>query len=83
MKKIINGSKYDTESAKELCVSYSGNFNCKSVTLFQKENGEFFEHHCLDGREWIIPINRKEAMSFAEEQMDVDDYEEIFGKVSE
>lgn len=83
MRKIIEGRKYDTETANEICYGYFGNFGCKSVTLYRKENGEFFEHHCLDGREWIVPVDRAEAMRFAEEQMDVDDFEEIFGEVSE
>ena len=83
MKKIINGRKYDTETAKQICVGYFGNFGCKVVTLYQKENGEFFEHHRLDSREWIDPIGRAEAMDFAAEQMDVDDYEKVFGEVSE
>ena len=41
MKQIINGKKYDTTTATEICVGFFGNFNCKKVTLYQKQNGEF------------------------------------------
>ena len=46
MKKIINGRKYDTETAKELgywCNGYNLNdFDYEEETLYQKKNGEFF-----------------------------------------
>lgn len=86
MKKIIDGKKYDTTTATEICAGFFGNFNCKKVTLYQKQNGEFFEHHELNEfgfREWIEPISKIEAMRFAEEQMDVAEYELVFGEVSE
>ena len=47
MKKIINGKRYNTESA-ELCGSheygYPGDFNYVSEELYQKRTGEFFLH---------------------------------------
>lgn len=47
MKKIINGKRYDTETA-ELCGSheygYPGDFNHVSEELYQKRTGEFFLH---------------------------------------
>lgn len=45
MKKIINGKKYDTETAKLICerqYSYSGDFNYFREELYQKTSGEFF-----------------------------------------
>lgn len=47
MKKIINGKRYDTETA-ELCGSreygYPGDFDHVSEELYQKRTGEFFLH---------------------------------------
>lgn len=86
MKKIINGKKYDTDTAQQVCCGFFGNFNCKSVTLYRKDNGEYFEHHELDEfghREWIEPVTETEAKRFAEEQMDAEEYEEFFGEVEE
>lgn len=46
MKKIINGRKYDTETAKEIgCWSNGypcGNFNWCQETLYKKKTGEYF-----------------------------------------
>lgn len=47
MKKIIDGKRYDTATAKELgCGSYSNrrDFHFWSETLYQKRTGEFFLH---------------------------------------
>lgn len=48
MKKIINGKKYDTETAKKIGY-WSNNYNCSDFnycaeTLYRKKNGEFFVH---------------------------------------
>ena len=86
MKKIINGRKYDTLTATYICRGFFGNFGSKCVTLYQKENGEFFEHHTLNEfgfREWIEPVDEKEAKRFAEEQMTGYGYEKVFGEVEE
>jgi len=86
MKKIINGKKYDTKTAKEVCCGRFGNFGCKKVTLYKKANGEYFEYHELDEfghREWIEPVTETEAKRFAEEQMNAEEYEEFFGEVEE
>lgn len=45
MKKIINGKKYDTETAKEICGFVRGccsDFKYFSETLYRKKTGEFF-----------------------------------------
>lgn len=46
MKRIINGKKYDTETAKELFQKWSGesvtDFNYYEESLYQKKTGEFF-----------------------------------------
>lgn len=45
MKKIIEGKKYDTETAEYICkysIGYAGDFKHFSDTLYRKKNGEFF-----------------------------------------
>lgn len=86
MKKIINNKLYNTETATQICCSFTGNFNCKKTTLYKKKNGEFFEHHELNEfkyREWIIPINEKKARNFAEEELEYKEYIKFFGEVNE
>ena len=66
--------------------------------LYQKRTGEFFLHgeggpmtryaEHIDQNNWsggerIIPLSVKEAREWAEENLDADDYQEIFGEVSE
>ena len=86
MNKIINGRKYDTLTATYICRGFFGDFGSKCVTLYKKGNGEFFEHHTLNDfgfREWIEPVDEKEAKRFAKEQMTGGSYEKVFGKVEE
>ena len=93
MKKMINGKKYDTDTADEIChygYSYTGGFDYYEDTLYRKKNGEFFIHsvggarcNTWSGREEIYPIVNEEAMEIVESHCDVDKYEEIFGKVEE
>lgn len=45
MKKIINGKKYDTDTAKEIgsyTYGYPSDFDYEAETLYQKRNGELF-----------------------------------------
>lgn len=45
MKVIINGKKYDTETAKRVCGyswGYASDFHYVSETLYRKKTGEFF-----------------------------------------
>lgn len=66
--------------------------------LYQKRTGEFFLHgaggpstryavptgqNSWSGGEKIIPLTWESAREWAEEHLDADDYEEIFGEVSE
>lgn len=86
MKKIINGKKYDTETAKEIAVFVGGNFDSVRITLFEKKTGEFFEYHETNEsfyKSWIVPVSESEAKEFAEENLDADEYEAIFGNVQE
>lgn len=102
MKKIINGRRYDTESAKFIGEdTYGGSvtdFQYWAETLYQKRTGEFFIYGkggpmsryavSCGQNEWtggaqIIPIEPERAREWAEEHLTADEYEEIFGEVSE
>ena len=99
MKFIKHGVMYNTETAECLgswsnrCTGFT---YCKE-TLYRKANGEFFLHgeggpksiygevygdRRTDG-EVILPRTYREAREWAEHHLDPDDYEAIFGEVSE
>lgn len=74
------------------------NFNHFSETLYRKKTGEFFLHgdggpatkysqrvdqNSWSGGEDIIPLSAENARIWAEEHLSADDYEKIFGPVSE
>ena len=102
MKKIINGSKYDTATAKKLgswnngC--YTNDLNYCSEDIYRTRSGKYFIHgeggamskYATSGgnNSWgwgerIEPVTRQTAMEWAEEKLDGDEYEAIFGEVSE
>ncbi len=101
MKKIVNGKRYDTDTAKCLAsdsYSNSRDFNHWTETLYRKSSGEFFLHgeggpmsryaqtigqNQWSGGEKIIPLTLEAAQQWAEEHLDGDDYERIFGLVEE
>lgn len=103
MKKIINGTKYDTDTA-DLIGSFTAGGVCRRdyryihEELYRKKNGEFFlfgegaagteyaqpaEGGGYHGGEAIKPLSPIEAEVWAEEQMDADAYETVFGPVAE
>lgn len=96
MKKIINGSRYDTETAKRLGRWESGtdirDLLHYSETLYRTKSGKYFLHgegghgttygNSQNG-EQIIPIAEDAAKAWAEEHMDGDDYEATFGAVGD
>ena len=74
------------------------NFHYFSETLYRKRTGEFFLHgeggpaspyhervdqNSYMGGERIRPLTPEEAREWAEEHMDADDYQRVFGEVSE
>ena len=101
MKQIINGKKYNTETAKELgTYSNSGSWNDFDhfrETLYLKRTGEFFllgeggprtkyaysDGNTRSGGAKIIPLTIEEAKAWAERNLSVEEYEEIFGEVEE
>lgn len=99
MKKIINGKKYDTETAMEICgFSNGSDFRYISEILYRKKTGEFFIYGeggamtsyakdygngSIGGSSEIIPISEKRAKEFVEEYGSVEEYEKVFGEVEE
>lgn len=101
MKKIINGKKYNTDTAVIIGYHsngyYSNNFNYVEESLYRKKTGEFFLHGeggamtkyaKSSGDNWgygemIIPLTEQEARSWAEKNLDCDEYENAFGEVAE
>ena len=78
--------------------SHPGDFNWTSETLYQKRTGEFFLHgeggaaskyaeavgqNSWSGGERIMPLSFEDARKWAEENLEADEYEAIFGEVSE
>jgi len=101
MKKIINGKRYDTDTATLIGsagYSYSGDLEYWTEELYRKKTGEFFLY-CKGGalsrygrqtgqNEWsggekIRPLSLKEAQEWAEEHLNADEYEQVFGKIEE
>lgn len=77
---------------------YPRDFNHVCETLYKKRTGEFFlfgeggaaskyRERTTDGMwcggEKIVPLTLKEAQDWAEEHLDGDEYEKIFGEVDE
>jgi hypothetical protein len=102
MKKIINGAKYDTKTAKKLGEWTNGErygeFSYCEETLYRTKSGKYFLHGyggattkyaiSAGNNGWsegsqIITMSRQAAMEWAEERLDGDEYEEIFGTVEE
>ncbi|WP_448973263.1 hypothetical protein [Oribacterium sp.] len=87
MKRIISGKKYDTETAIMCGEFLSPSFvsDCVEHTvLYRKTNGEYFFHRYMEqGHGFIEPITEVEAKKWSEHFLSVDEYENIFGEVSE
>lgn len=101
MKKIINGAKYDTKTAKQLgywSYGYANDFSYIQEALYRTKSGKYFLHgyggpmtkykeYSSDNSwgwgEQIIPMSRAEAQEWAEERLDGEEYEEIFGEVAD
>lgn len=99
MRKIINGKKYDSESAQECGFWENGEngFDHYREVLYKKRIGEFFlygtggcrtkygESHggWLTSGERITPLTETEAKKWSEIHLDGDRYEQTFGTVEE
>ena len=99
MKKIINGRKYDTETATKIDVwdNNRAGFSFCYEALYCKKTGEFFLHgaggpmskyaeSCGDNRttgETIIPLTEQRAKEWMENHSTAEDYERVFGEVEE
>ena len=101
MKKVINGNRYDTSTAKvvgEDSYSNRSDFGFWEETLYRKSTGEFFLYGAggpasryattIGQNEWsggerIMPLSLEAAQKWAEEHLDGDEYEAIFGQIEE
>ena len=101
MKKVIDGKRYDTGTAKKMGADGYSNrrdFNYWYETLYRKSTGEFFLYgeggpaskyaETIGQNEWsggekIIPLTIESAKKWAEDHLDADEYEAIFGEVEE
>lgn len=102
MKKVINGRRYDTDTAKALASASSSvsitDFHYWEETLYRKNTGEYFLYGeggpmsrysvATGANNWsggwrIMPMTPEEARTWAESNLDSDEYEEIFGAVEE
>lgn len=76
--------------------SHPGDFAFWSEHLYRKRTGEYFLHGIggamskyarrvgpdeWSGGEKIRPLSPEEAQKWAEEHMDADEYEQVFGKI--
>lgn len=94
MKQIINGKKYDTETANYFgsCeISNIGYFR-ECISLFRKDNGEYFLHNYLQELSRIginilnlsiKPLTEAGAKKWAERHLSAERYEAIFGNTHE
>ena len=95
MQQIINGKKYDTETANYFGACESTNLKCgfkERMALFRKDNGEYFLHNSLQELSWIgdrvlnlniNPLTEAEAKKWAEKHLSVERYEAFFGECKE
>ena len=95
MQKIINGKKYDTQTAVA-CGTYVEPIlftKCETfITLYRKANGEYFLHEYWREMIFIVeahrdarikPLTEEKAKKWAEKHLSVYEYENAFGQVSE
>ncbi len=101
MKKIINGKRYDTDTATLMGSAgyrYPSDLGYWEEKLYRKKTGEFFLYgeggalskysRSFGQNEWsggdeIRPLSPKEAQEWAENYLDADEYEAIFGEIEE
>lgn len=101
MKKIINGRRYDTDTATMMGEASHGgrnDFSFFSEELYKKRTGEFFLYgeggpaskyavsagqNSWSGGKKIEPLTLAEAQEWAEENLEGEEYEDIFGAVEE
>lgn len=80
--KIVEGKRYDTQSA--LMLAYAkvygyGDMSADDVYLYRKRNGSYF---LACGKD-VTPLTIDEAKQWSEKHLPWQRYETIFGKVSE
>ena len=95
MQKIINGKKYDTQTAVA-CGTYVEPIlftKCETfITLYRKANGEYFLYEYWREMIFIVevrrdarikPLTEEEAKKWTEKHLSAEWYESLFGEVQE
>lgn len=95
MQKIINGKKYDTQTAVA-CGTYVEPIlftKCETfITLYRKANGEYFLYEYWREMIFIVevrrdarikPLTEEEARKWAEKHLSVERYEAFLGECKE
>lgn len=101
MKRVIDGKRYDTDTAKMLAERYSDRIESEMdlvhETLYRTKSGNYFLHaeggantkYCKwrgenqTRGEHIIPLSLEGSQKWAEEYLDAEEYEKIFGAIQE
>ena len=87
MKKIINGKKYDTETAIKLAYwtkdKPNDDFYFEQETLYIKKNGEYFLSTWQGNKQKLFLMSDEGAKEWSEFRLDADEYEKLFGEVEE
>lgn len=87
MKSIINGKKYDTETATicgKFVVPALFTDYVEHIVLYRKTNSEYFFYRYMEPEHGFIePITEVKAKNWSEHFLSADEYESIFGEVSE
>lgn len=96
MKKIIGGSRYNTETAQRLGTHETGlpgDINHRGQELYRTKAGKYFVYLYGNGfpkphggwgwGEEITPVSEDDARQWAEEYLDGAAYEAAFGEVEE
>ncbi len=97
MKKIINGARYDTDTAKLIGGAAANclpsDFNYWECDLYRTKPGRYFLHRQNFGHrhpdgstgwgEEILPVTEDAARAWAEQNLTADEYEAAFGTPTE
>lgn len=84
MNKVIEGRRYDTDTAK--FVGESDEVYARKTELYRKKNGEFFMLHWTrwnNEKDEIVPLSLEEAKEWVAKNLDADMYADLFGPVAE
>lgn len=83
-KKVIDGRRYDTDTAREVGKStYIDEAHRWIETLYRKNTGEYFLHRWIGNgekvfEEWLIPVTIGAAQDWAKDNLTAEEYKQLF-----